>query len=117
MNYQYNMGRLEVTTAQWTEFFNAFDVWREKQRWLPAWLDDRDEKTWAWHGALTEAGGYGLSKLTPMSFRRGRQTVAVFYVVREVYNWKAEGNRKRLDSVMDALVPLAVASLRVQVRF
>jgi hypothetical protein len=98
-------------------FFSAIDVWRERQRWLPSWLDDTPAKTWAWHGALTEAGGYGLSKVSPMSFRRGRQLVAAFYVARELYNVVAEGNRKYSDAAMDALVPVAVATLRVRVEF
>lgn len=95
--------------------FSAVDVWREHQRWLPAWLDDEDWKTWGWHGALTEAGGYTLSKVTPMSFRRGRQVVAAFYVARELYNIAAEQNHKYGDAAMDALVPIAVAALRVRV--
>lgn len=105
------------STALGRGLFSAFDVWRERQRWIPAWIDDRPEKTWLLHGAFTEIGGYALSRVTPMSFRRGRQTIAAFYVLRELYNVAAEGNRAYGDAFMDALVPVAAASLRVEVRF
>lgn len=107
------------STLPGRSLFSAVDVWREQQRWLPAWLDDEDWKTWAWHGAITEGAGYALSRVTPMSFRRGRQVLAGFYVARELYNIAAERNHKYGDASMDALVPLlvAVSAFRVEVRF
>lgn len=103
-------------------FFSAFDVFWEKQQARNPWLrqiDNADWKSWLVHGAVTEVAGYGLSKATPMSFRRGRQVLAAFYVARELYNIACEGNRKYGDAFMDAAVPAAVAvgALRVQVRF
>lgn len=111
--------RAQSTTAG-RYFFSAFDVWWERQQARNPWLreiDNTDAKSWLVHGTLTEFAGYALSKVTPVSFRRGRQIMAAFYVTREVYGVAAEHNRKRLDPLMDALVPVAVAVGRIEVRF
>lgn len=95
--------------------FNGFDGWRERQRWLPAWLDDKDWKTWCWHGAITVAGGYGISLVTPLSPRGGRMVFAAFYVARELYNVYDRRRLgmplKPLDHFMDAGVPVTLAAI------
>lgn len=117
MRYALALLLLASPLAAQDKLFNGLDGWRERQRWLPASLDNTDAKTWFWHGVITEAGGYALSKVTPLSFRRSRQVVALFYVARELHNLRS--THSKTDAVMDALVPIAVATLNVrfEVRF
>lgn len=101
-------------------FFSAGDVAWERIKARNPWLqhlDDTDAKTWAMHGALTYVGGRAIQATTPLSFTTGLRIVAAFYVARELYNITAEHDPANLDSAMDALVPIAVATLRVRVRF
>lgn len=112
------MGAHAQSTALGRNLFSAFDVWWEHQQARNPWLrqiDNTDAKTWLLHGAITALGGYTIGKLTPLSTKAGLRIMATFYVTRELYNISVEGNHKYGDATMDALVPLMVATLRVQV--
>lgn len=104
----------------------AFDRWRERQAWLPVWLDDTDPKTWAWHGFITAVAGFALSgsvwlltwalplvQSLLVHPRWGAGAASILYLIREVLN-VLELRRKKLplkpvDHVGDVVVPFAVA--------
>lgn len=100
------------------DLLNALDRWRERQRWLPASLDDAAWKTWLWHSAVTAAGGYAIQALTPLDASAGLRLMVGVYFVREVLNvrqLRREGKALRpLDHVMDVAAPLIVAELVIR---
>lgn len=91
--------------------FDAADDWREKQRWLPAWLDNTDPKTWFWHATLTLALAGLIAWVSPIPFVWAGRFVYALYAWREVRNvlqLRRAGKRlKPLDHVMDVLSPIA----------
>ncbi|HPO91869.1 MAG TPA: SUMF1/EgtB/PvdO family nonheme iron enzyme [Phycisphaerales bacterium] len=55
VNYEYRIGRFEVTTAQWVEFYNAaFD--RPQAEWIP-WLVPATQTHWGATNASAQNGG------------------------------------------------------------
>lgn len=96
--------------------FNAFDRWRERQPWIPAWLDNADWKTWLLHAVITVALGQLLGWALPfVDGALGMRFMVVVYLVRELVNiaeLRRQGLQlKPIDHVMDVLVPLIVVEL------
>ena len=94
-------------------------TWALRQWPALAEIDRTEERSAASTGVIVALGGYGLSKVTPMSYRRGRQVVAAVYVLRSVYGiTSGETNRYRAHA-KHVVVATAVATvqLRVRVRF
>lgn len=96
------------------------DRWRERQKWLPAWLDDTDPKTWFWHSAISVGGGYALAAITPMGPATGMRVFVAAYFVREVLARTARRplrfnyRHKPLDGVLDFALPLTVVEVWVR---
>ena len=95
--------------------WDAPDQWRERQHWLPAWLDDTDAKSWLWHAAVCVVAGQLLGWALPFSGLVWMRVMVAVYLLREVRN---VADRKRMqlrlkpvDHVMDVLVPLVVCEL------
>lgn len=98
-----------------TDLLNGADRWRERQRWLPAWLDDADWKSWCWHAAITVVLGQLAGWLFPGSGVVWMRFFVFVYFCREVANVY---DRKRirlplkpLDHVMDVVAPLVACEL------
>lgn len=99
--------------------FDAADEWRERQKWLPAWLDNTDPKTWFWHAALTLAGAWSLAWLTahipPIPFVWAGRLFYALYAWREYRNVRElmrDGRPlKPLDHTMDVASPIAAVEL------
>lgn len=103
-------GKVLYAPDRWWAALQAHNAWMQH-------LDNTEEKSAASSGLVVEAAGYGLSKLTPMSFRRGRQAVAAMYALRAVYGLASgETNRSRAHVKHLAAVS-AAAFLHVEVRF
>lgn len=85
-----------------TDLLNALDRWRERQRWIPAWLD----------AAITVVVGTLIGWALPtMSVTQGRWFMVGVYFVRELLNrttWRPFAfawRYKPLDGVMDVAGP------------
>lgn len=89
-------------------FFQAFDNWRERQAWLPAWLDDKAWKTWLWHSAICVVLGLVLSLLPMISVHLGMRLMVLYYGARESWGILVDGNKRYVDAAMDVLVPLVI---------
>lgn len=97
-----------------------FDRWRERQLWLPAWLDDTPPKTWAWHAAIAVSVGAAIGWVTPLSVPEGMRFMVALYFVRELanrttlrplrFNWRY----KPLDGVMDVVTPAIAVELVIR---
>lgn len=95
--------------------FEALDRWRERQRWLPAWLDDRPWKTWLWHGAIALAVGalvWAVTALPAVPFVWGARLGYTLYAWREYRNVRQlqrEGKQLNpVDHAGDVLVAAVV---------
>lgn len=86
--------------------FDCLDRFRERQAWLPAWLDDAHWKTWLWHGAFTALGGMVGGPLLAT-------VIAAGYGIREFGNVQELRKEQKelvpVDHVMDVLIPMLVA--------
>lgn len=117
-------------------FTEKFDRWRERQKWIPAWLDNRPWKSWfITHTGLTLLVGVLVSLIFSMvasfftghlefsrvGFKTGTRLMVAMYIVREIINARDIQKYGRLDGdiytytpnyldhVMDALVPLLIS--------
>lgn len=102
-----------------------FDLWRQRQLWLPAWLDDKDWKTWCWHAVFTVGVGllfYALGRLVlgqwvPILLIVGAWGMVAYYGIWEYRVRQFEGwGYKRLDGFMDVLLPV-IAAIGVMIWF
>lgn len=105
---------------RWHSIFSGFDDWRERQAWLPAWLDDRPWKSWIWHSIIAlvvgAVLGIPLHLLVPSrsfcwAWTASAYGVVMFYLIRETYNIFGEHNTRYLDAMMDWLVPFLAVTL------
>lgn len=99
-----------------TDFdFEGLDRFRERQRWIPAWIDRHDWQTWLWHAAITLTLASLLAWATPIPFAWCGRLFYALYAWREVRNvrqLRREGRPlKPLDHAMDVLTPLVVVEL------
>lgn len=103
-----------------TDFdFDKADEWRERQKWLPAWIDSSDWSTWIWHAVITLAGAWSFAWLTahipPVPFVWAGRLFYALYAWREVRNvreLRRDGRPlKPVDHVMDVLSPIAAVEL------
>src|SRR5688572_27985135 len=90
--------------------FEGLDRFRERQRWIPAWLDDTDWKTWFMHTFVVLTWGWVLSLVTPLPLSWSWRFFVAPYLWREILIVR-ELRRDRkplkpLDHVMDVLMPL-----------
>lgn len=109
---------LQAQSTAFGKILYAPDRWwssaLEHNPWMRT-LDDTEEKSAALTGVVVEAGGYALSKVTPMSFRRGRQVVAAMYVLRAAYGLSSGETKRYRAHAKHVAVASAVALLRVQI--
>ena len=104
------IGKILYAPDRWWTAVQVHNPWTRA-------IDDTEEASAASSGVVTELGGYGLSKVTSLSFRRGRQAVAAVYALRAVYGL-ASGETGRYRAHLKHLTAVsAVAFLRIQVRF
>lgn len=100
-------------------FLNAFDRWRERQLWIPAWVDNADWKSWLLHALITVVLGQLIAWALPLvDGALGMRLMVAVYLIRELVNVgelrRAKLPPKPLDHVMDVLVPLIVVELIVR---
>lgn len=91
-------------------------TWALRQWPALAELDRTEERSAGMTGLVVEAGGYALARVTPMSFRRGRQVVAGVYVLRAAYGLASGETRRRRAHAKHVGVAVSVAVLRIHVR-
>lgn len=105
---------------RYAEILNAFDRWRQRQLWLPAWLDNTDAKTWLWHAAIAVGVGHAIALLPGIDAAEGMRVMVGVYFVREMLNrtsWQPlrfDYRYKPLDGVMDVAAPLITTELLVR---
>lgn len=78
--------------------------------------DDTEEKSAAFTAGIVEVGGYALSKVSPLSFRHGRQIIAAIYVLRSAYGLSSGETKRYRAHAKHVLAATAVATLNVKVR-
>ncbi|HPO93410.1 MAG TPA: SUMF1/EgtB/PvdO family nonheme iron enzyme [Phycisphaerales bacterium] len=91
VNYEYKIGKFEVTTAQWAEFYSAaFD--RPQAQWIP-WLVPPTQTHW---GAVSAPGQNGGLRWTVPAGNEMRAVGNISWRVAAIYcNWLCNG--KSLD--------------------
>jgi formylglycine-generating enzyme required for sulfatase activity len=91
VNYEYKIGRFEVTTAQWAEFYSAaFD--RPQAQWIP-WLVPPTQAHW---GAVSAPGQNGGLRWAVPAGNEMRPVGNISWRVAAIYcNWLCNG--KSLD--------------------
>lgn len=103
-------GRLLYAPDRWWTAVQVHNPWTRE-------IDNTEEKSAATSGVITELGGYALSKVTPLSFRHGRQAVASLYVLRAAYGLSSGETKRYRAHIKHITAVSAAAFLHVEVRF
>lgn len=108
-----------------SDWLNGADRWRERQAWLPAWLDNADWKTWLWHAAIAVLAGHVVAVVVFGAFggllswrvalEVSLRAMVVVYAWREHRNvqqlWREGKPLRPLDHAMDVVAPSTAVEL------
>lgn len=95
--------------------FDLFDRWRERQKWIPNWIDSADWKTWILHTLIVLVWGLMLAWVSPIPLVWCWRLLCGLYLWREIRNvrdrLRLQWPLKPLDHVMDVAAPVIASEL------